>query len=75
MNSRRLYRRLNDIFSKISEEDYPEIYNIIENELDFQMRKSMRKPIILQENYMKQMAQRFYLHVWLILLWKSTKKN
>ena len=35
MNSRRLYRRLNDIFSKISEEDYPEIYNIIENELDF----------------------------------------
>ena len=32
MNSRRLYRRLNDIFSKISEEDYPEIYNIIEND-------------------------------------------
>ena len=41
----------------------------------FQMKKSMRKLIILQENYMKQMAQRFYLHVWLILLWKFTKKN
>lgn len=35
MNSKKLYRRLNDILSKISEEDYPEIYNIIENELDF----------------------------------------
>ena len=32
MNSKELYRRLNDILSNISEEDYPEIYNIIENE-------------------------------------------
>ena len=35
MNSKELYRRLNDILSNISEEDYPEIYNIIENEIDF----------------------------------------
>ena len=35
MNNNKLYERLNDILSKISEEDYPEIYNIIENELDF----------------------------------------
>lgn len=35
MNSKELYRRLNDILSNISEEDYPEIYNIIENEMDF----------------------------------------
>ena len=35
MNSKELYRRLNDTLSNISEEDYPEIYNIIENELDF----------------------------------------
>ena len=33
MNSKELYRRLNDILSNISEEDYPEIYNIIENEM------------------------------------------
>ena len=35
MNSKELYRKLNDILSNISEEDYPEIYNIIENEIDF----------------------------------------
>ena len=35
MNNKELYTRLKNILSEISEEDYPEIYNIIENELDF----------------------------------------
>lgn len=75
MNSKELYRRLNDILSNISEEDYPEIYNIIENEMDFQMKKSMKRLIILQVNYMKQMVQRFFLNVSLISLWKFIAMN
>lgn len=68
MNSKELYRRLNDILSNISEEDYPEIYNIIENEIDFSDEEVYEEAYNIAEELHEADVQRCFLNVSLISL-------